>query len=137
MSTLRFECLEPIKTPLANKFYSQYKARGRASKNDQVWVAYYDLMIVAACRIQTRGGCLFLSTLLVAPVWRGHGVAKQLLKHALSQQSAQVYTFAYAHLVDFYQLVGFNLVLALPSPLDKLLAVYLQRKVVAMQYKLE
>ncbi|BDF95354.1 GNAT family N-acetyltransferase [Pseudoalteromonas sp. KAN5] len=134
MGTLRFERLEAIKTPLVNKFYSQYNARGRATKGDQVWVAYHDLIIVAACRIQHRDGYLFLSTVLVAPNRRRQGLAKQLLKHVLSNQNSLVYTFAYVELADFYQSIGFNFVLTLPTPLDTLFAVYQQRKIVAMQY---
>ncbi|MBB1467423.1 GNAT family N-acetyltransferase [Pseudoalteromonas sp. SG41-5] len=133
MTALRFECLEPITTPLVNKFYSQYKARGRATRQDQVWVVYHDLVIVAACRIQNRSDYLFLSTLLVAPAWRGQGLAKQLLIHTLSNQNSLVYTFAYTHLADFYQSIGFNFVLTLPSPLDTLFTVYQQRNIVAMQ----
>lgn len=134
MNTVRFERFEAIKTPLVNKFYSQYNARGRATKHDQVWVAYYDFIIVAACRIQNRNDHLFLSTVLVAPTRRRQGLAKQLLKHALCSQSSLVYTFAYAELTDFYKSIGFNFVLTLPSPLDTLFAVYQQRNIVAMQY---
>ncbi|MBB1408465.1 MAG: N-acetylglutamate synthase-like GNAT family acetyltransferase [Pseudoalteromonas rhizosphaerae] len=133
MTALRFECLEPIKTPLVNKFYDQYKARGRATRQDQVWVVYNDLVIVAACRIQNRSDYLFLSTLLVAPAWRGQGIAKKLLIHTLSNQNSLVYTFAYNYLADFYQSIGFNFVLTLPPPLDTLFTVYKQRNIVAMQ----
>ena len=134
MNTVRFERLEAIKTPLVNKFYDQHNARGRATKHDQVWVAYHDSTIVAACRIQNRSDYLFLSTVLVAPTKRRQGLAKQLLKYALAEQSSHVYTFAYAELTDFYKSIGFNFVLTLPSPLDTLFAVYQQRNIVAMQY---
>ncbi|MBE0457870.1 GNAT family N-acetyltransferase [Pseudoalteromonas sp. KG3] len=134
MNTLRFERLAAIKTPLVNKFYSQHNARGRATKHDQVWVAYHDFAIVAACRIQNRSDYLFLSTVLVAPTRRRQGLAKQLLKYALVEQNSHVYTFAYAELTDFYKSIGFNFVLTLPSALDTLFAVYQQRNIVAMQY---
>ena len=50
MAAFRFCLLEPIKTPLVNKFYDKHNARGRASKADQVWVAYKETEI-ANCRL--------------------------------------------------------------------------------------
>ena len=38
--------LESIKTPLVNKFYTLHHVRGRANKQDQVWVAYDNNMII-------------------------------------------------------------------------------------------
>ncbi|WP_405630815.1 GNAT family N-acetyltransferase [Pseudoalteromonas sp. Ld20] len=131
----RFECLDPVKTPLVNKFYDSNGARGRANKQDAVWVAYADFDIIAACRIQNRGDHLFLSTLLVTPSWRGKGIARQLLSQVIKSQQQEVYTFAYQSLIDFYRSIGFNFVLTLPEPLATLFCFYQQRKIVAMSIR--
>lgn len=125
--------LESIKTPLVNKFYDKYGARGRATKRDSVWVVYAGLEIIAACRIQRRDRYLFLSTLLVAPHWRKQGVAKKLLLSLLLEQQEVVFTFAYQSLIDFYRSIGFNYVLTLPLPISTLFRVYERRNIVALQ----
>lgn len=135
MNGLRFERLAAIKTPLVNKFYNTHNARGRANKQDQVWVAYHEYEIIGACRIQHRESHLFLSTLLVTPLWRGKKVAKQLLTIALKAQSQVVYTFAYHHLLDFYSGLGFAEQRSLPVLLDTLYKSYSNRNIVAMIYK--
>jgi len=130
---IRIVCLEPIKTPLVNKFYNKYGARGRATKQDIIWVVYAELEMIAACRIQRRDGYLFLSTLLVAPRWRKQGIAKKLLLLLLSKQQEAVFTFAYQSLIDFYRSIGFNYVLTLPLPISTLFRVYKRRNIVALQ----
>lgn len=130
---IHIRSLEPFKTPLVNKFYDKHGARGRANKQDIVWVAYVEFEIIAACRIQCRDGSLFLSTLLVDPHWRKQGVAKKLLLVLLSKQQEAVFTFAYQSLIDFYRSVGFNYVLTLPLPISTLFKVYEQRNIVALQ----
>ena len=62
--------LDTLKIPLVNKFYALYSVRGRANKQDQVWVVYSEMQIVAACRIQNKHDFLFLSTVFVAPQHR-------------------------------------------------------------------
>jgi len=129
----RFEQLNTIKTPLVNKFYAQHNARGRANRQDAVWVAYDGFDIIAACRMQNRDGYLFLSTVLVAPHWRKQGIASDLIKRATSSQHGVVYTFAYENLIHFYQSIGFNFVLTLPAPLRVLFKAYEQRNIVPLQ----
>jgi len=135
MSLLRFERLAAIKTPLVNKFYNTHSARGRANKQDQVWVAYHGSDIIAACRIQHRGGHLFLSTLLVAPTWRRQQIAQQLLQFMLPEQQHKVYTFSYQSVAALYQTLGFVVTANLPEVLDTLLNCYKNRDVTAMAYE--
>ncbi|MGB1292864.1 MAG: GNAT family N-acetyltransferase [Pseudoalteromonas sp.] len=133
----RFERLTSIKTPLVNKFYAQHNARGRANRQDAVWVAYDGFDIIAACRMQNRGGYLFLSTVLVAPHWRKQGVASALIKQATFAQQGVVYTFAYENLIHFYQSIGFNFVLTLPASLKVLFKAYEQRNIVPLQCSID
>jgi len=135
MSLLRFEQLPAIKTPLVNKFYNTHNARGRANKQDQLWVAYHGIDIIAACRIQHREGYLFLSTLLVAPAWRRQQIAQQLLRIMLSEQQHKVYTFSYRNVIALYQALGFVVTANLPKVLDTLFNCYKNRDVTAMTFE--
>lgn len=128
------ECLDPIKTPLVNKFYNHHRVKGRANKQDQIWVTYFNWQIVAACRLQNKSEFLFLSTVYVAPAHRGKGVAKALLSTLLKTVNKQVYTFSYKHLVDLYYFIGFNEVLTYTPALQVLFDVYQHRNIVALEY---
>ncbi|NRA81232.1 MAG: GNAT family N-acetyltransferase, partial [Pseudoalteromonas sp.] len=112
----------------------KHKARGRASKADQVWVAYKETEIIAACRVQNQAGLLFLSTLYVDEVWRGQKIASQLLAAVTAAQKGTVFTFVYQNLIDFYLQNGFNYALTLPNSLQSLFEVYAHRNVVAMHF---
>ena len=134
MADFRFCLLEPIKTPLVNKFYDKNNARGRATKADQVWVVYNELEIIAACRVQDQSGQLFLSTLYVDEMWRGQKIASQLLTTVTDAQKGTVFTFVYQNLIDLYLQNGFNYALTLPNSLQSLFEVYAHRNVVAMHF---
>ena len=127
--------LDSILTPLVNKFYQANKVRGRANKQDQIWVVK-TTEIVAACRIQYIADASFLSTLYVAEAHRNQGIAKLIVNTALSHQKKTVYTFAYRHLKNFYVKANFSEINSLPSRLDTLFRAYTKqgRNIVAMKY---
>lgn len=129
-----FKRLEPIKTPLVNKFYAQHSVRGRAKKHDAVWVAYYRTDIVAACRVQNKSEFLLLSTLFVDPFYRGCKVATGLLSFLLQQQSGTVYTFAYKHALNVYYALGFSAVTVLTPDVRVCFDMYKHRDVIALNY---
>lgn len=133
---MKIERLEQIAIPLANKFYQAHNVRGRANKQDQVWVVR-DKTIIAACRLQNRAGSLFLSTLYVDTDYRGQGIAQRLIKEMLLQQTQPVYTFAYCHLEHFYSALAFMRENKLPAELASLFSAYkLQgRDILAMKYQ--
>jgi len=133
---VNIERLEPIAIPLVNKFYQTHNARGRANKQDQVWVVR-DKQIIAACRVQNRSGALFLSTLFVEASYRSRGIAKQLILKALSEQAQPVYTFAYCHLEKFYHSINFTGTQSLPEQLQSMFNAYQQqgRNILAMKYQ--
>ncbi|WP_338364343.1 GNAT family N-acetyltransferase [uncultured Pseudoalteromonas sp.] len=126
--------LDTLKTPLVNKFYAQNNVRGRANKQDQVWVVYNKMQVVAACRIQNKHDFLFLSTVFVDPQHRKKGLAKQLLCAAVKQQTMPLYTFAYTHLTRLYMALGFNQVLTYTPGLKALFDIYAHRNIVALEY---
>ena len=128
------ELLDEIKIPLVNKFYKKHNVRGRANKQDKVWVTYYNDEIVAACRLQDKTDFLFLSTVFVALEHRGKGVAKQLLSTLLKSQDKKINTFAYKNVVDLYCAIGFNQVLTYTLALQVLFDTYKHRNIVALEY---
>lgn len=126
--------LDTLKIPLVNKFYALYSVRGRANKQDQVWVVYSEMQIVAACRIQNKHDFLFLSTVFVVPQHRAKGLAKQLVCAAIKQQSMPLYTFAYKNITALYTSLGFNQVLTYTPGLKALFDIYTHRNIVALEY---
>lgn len=132
---MKVERLAQLAIPLVNKFYQTHNVRGRANKQDQVWVVK-EQSIIAACRVQNRSGALFLSTLFVAESYRGRGIARQIILELLSQQTQPVYTFAYRHLAAFYHSVQFAQVEQLPDELAGMFNAYQQqgRNILGMKY---
>ena len=126
--------LDAIKTPLVNKFYAKYHVRGRANKQDEIWVVYNNIEIIAACRLQEKNEFLFLSTVFVAPAHRSKGLAKKLLLALLHQQSRTVYSFAYKNIIDLYTDIGFNQVLTYTKALSSLYNLYKHRNLVVIKY---
>ena len=103
-------------------------------EQDQVWVVYSEMQIVAACRIQNKHDFLFLSTVFVAPQHRAKGLAKQLVCAAIKQQSMPLYTFAYKNITALYTSLGFNQVLTYTPGLKALFDIYTHRNIVALEY---
>ena len=128
------ELLDELKIPLVNKFYKKHNVRGRANKQDKVWVTYYNDEIVAACRLQDKTDFLFLSTVFITLEHRGKGVAKQLLSTLLKSQDKKINTFAYKNVVDLYCAIGFNQVLTYTLALQVLFDTYKHRNIVALEY---
>jgi predicted GNAT family acetyltransferase len=128
------ERLVEIKAPLVNKFYKKFSVKGRANKQDQLWVVYYKKEIVAACRLQNKIDFLFLSTVFVAPEHRAKGLAKYLLSMLLKHQNKMIYTFAYKNVVELYRAIGFNQVLTYTFALQDLFDIYTHRNIVALEY---
>ncbi|WP_042148021.1 MULTISPECIES: GNAT family N-acetyltransferase [unclassified Pseudoalteromonas] len=132
--------LDKIKTPIINKFYDLNRVKGRANKQDDVWVVRHNSDIIAACRVQNISGHLFLCTLFVTDKMRQKGIAKSLIRHLISSYKNTEYrditTFPYTHLTGLYLSTGFNLYQTLPEPLAIMLNNYLNqgRKISAMRY---
>ncbi|KZN63553.1 GNAT family N-acetyltransferase [Pseudoalteromonas luteoviolacea] len=135
--TLSCYCLPAIQTPLVNKFFQKHNVRGRATKQDQVWVIK-QTDLVAACRVQNVDNNAFLSTVFVDSAYRGQGMAKMLVLHATASAEQCVYTFAYKNVTALYSKLAFEPVdsVSLPSALQKKFASYVKqgRDIVPMCY---
>ena len=112
--TIYYQPLEAIRLPLVNKFYQLVKARGKASGGDIVWVARAlqtaaeTGTIVAAGRLTpVKSQYWLLCGVYVGVNYRCQGIASQLISHLVNEQHG-CYTFAYNHLKELYQQVGFS-----------------------------
>ncbi|OCQ20504.1 hypothetical protein A7985_15750 [Pseudoalteromonas luteoviolacea] len=121
-------CLPAIQTPLVNKFFQEHRVRGRATKQDQVWVIK-QTELVAACRVQNVDDDAFLSTVFVEADYRGQGLAKMLISQAVKSTNQSVYTFAYQDVLPLYLKLDFTTVAIelLPIALQKKFANYLKQ----------
>ncbi|MDK1287146.1 GNAT family N-acetyltransferase [Pseudoalteromonas sp. B95] len=126
-----------IQTPLVNKFYQANRVRGRATKQDAIWVVKAP-SIIAACRLQKIEQETFLSTVFVEQAYRGKGVAKQLLQSAIKREPC-VYTFAYQAVVPLYSKLNFIVIdeKVLPAKLRQMFASYTKqgREIIAMCFQ--
>ena len=102
------ESLEPIKYPLVNKFYQEFKVRGRAKSHDLVWVLKQGSQILAVAKVVPVEQYSLLSGVFTHPNWRGKKLATQLVKTIIASHTKPIYTFAYTHLSTWYHSLGFK-----------------------------
>jgi len=88
--------------PLINKFYQQHKVRGRAKSHDDVWVIKIEKQIVATAKVSPKQGHLLLTGVFTLPAYRSQRLASHLIAHLHSFYSQPIFTFAYSHLVTWY-----------------------------------
>jgi N-acetylglutamate synthase-like GNAT family acetyltransferase len=94
-----------------NQFYKQNKDKARARPQDLMYVAINeDGDICAALRLLTYDDFLFLRSVLTANNYRKKGIASNLIKHAIEQQSCLIYTLPTKLAVSLYQRLGFQTV---------------------------
>ncbi|PAJ75807.1 hypothetical protein CJF42_02895 [Pseudoalteromonas sp. NBT06-2] len=139
-SNFKISLLDKIKTPIINKFYDLNRVKGRAKKQDDVWVVHYQNEIIAACRIQNISGVLFLSTLFVIDKMRNKGIARDIIGYVThfykNMKKSEIITFAYSYLESFYVSVGFICCDDIPEHLAIMYRNYEKqgRKLTAMRY---
>jgi N-acetylglutamate synthase-like GNAT family acetyltransferase len=111
MPDIDYQPLPAIKLPLANKFYREVNARGKARGGDVIWVArdISTSAIVAVARLAPVKNDRLLTGVYVAAQYRQQGIASQLINSLIHQQP-NCYTFALTHLTEFYLRLGFTLV---------------------------
>ncbi|WP_105255776.1 GNAT family N-acetyltransferase [Pseudoalteromonas sp. T1lg75] len=137
MSTALAQRLSPLATPLVNKFYDRVGARGRANKQDLLWVVRCDNEIVAAARVSRLEDQHFLCGVFVDAGHRRRGLAGTLIRQICSELNGPIYSFIYRHLHPFYAQLGFAAVATLPEHLASRLHSYRRqgRDVLAYCYR--
>ncbi|WP_105188262.1 GNAT family N-acetyltransferase [Pseudoalteromonas sp. T1lg48] len=116
--------LPALATPLVNKFYDRVGARGRANKQDQLWVVRCDNEIVAAARVSRLEEQQFLCGVFVAASHRRQGLAGTLIRQVCTELNGPIYSFIYQHLSPLYEQLGFAAVATLPEHLASRLHSY-------------
>ncbi|WP_462159126.1 GNAT family N-acetyltransferase [Pseudoalteromonas sp. GB56] len=125
MTSVLVQRLPPLATPLVNKFYDEVGARGRATKQDQVWVTRCNNTIIAAARVANIDNNSFLCGVYVASQHRNQGQASALIRQICAEHTGPIYSFIYQHLTEFYTKLGFIPVpQTLPSALTSKLLTY-------------
>lgn len=120
--------------PLLNKFYRSHRSHMRAPADACYWIAGAPEIVAALCLVNIDGG-RWLTGVLVAPNYRGRGLATSLLSQALAACEGSVWLFCEPNLKPFYQQLGFSLALTLPESLASRLDRYNRHKTLeAMHY---
>ncbi|CAH0532357.1 hypothetical protein VST7929_00181 [Vibrio stylophorae] len=138
-TSLSIQPLDPIRFPLAQRFYKTHYPAGKANKQETIWVLERQGVILGAVRFKLIGNEQLLTGMAIDSHKRGQGLGNLLLKGCLSHiQSTPCYCFAYAHLEGFYQQHGFETIepQTLPNELRMRFERYSQTKnLITMAYQ--
>lgn len=113
--------------PLLNKFYRSQRSQMRVMPGALCWVAKDSQIVAGLCLTPLEQGH-WLTGLLVAPDYRGRGLAQRLIRQALYSAQAPVWLFSHPRLAGFYAQIGFEQTTELPQPLEDRLRRYVQHK---------
>ncbi|HEX8592311.1 MAG TPA: GNAT family N-acetyltransferase [Pseudomonas sp.] len=127
MSDIEFSILPPDCRPLLDKFYRAHRSQMRSSSTAQSWVARRQDIVGALSLTPVEGG-YWLTGLFVAPEWRNHAIARQLMRHAMNTLSVPVWLFCHPDLQGFYEASGFTSAGPLPQSLGEKLMRYGRNK---------
>ena len=122
---IRCACLSATERPLLNKLYKIHGSAMRTSDAGEVWVARAGEIIGGLSLTPVPDG-QWLTGLLVAPDWRGKGVARLLSDHAGGAE--RTWRFCHPDLQGFYERLGFMVNEDLPQTLADRLARYRRSK---------
>ncbi|WP_313739456.1 GNAT family N-acetyltransferase [Pseudomonas sp.] len=127
MSDYHCHPLPPTQRRLLHLFYRQHGSSMRPSGEASSWVAREREIIAGLCLTPMAGGA-WLTSLFVAPLQRGKGVAGALIEAALHDAAGPVWLFCAPELSGFYGSVGFAPVSTLPEALSSRLQRYQRSK---------
>lgn len=127
MPDLHFGLLTEERRPLLNKFYREHQSSMRAAGKGQAWVAQHHELVGALCLTAVNDG-QWLTSLFVAPQWRGQAVARRLIEAALMGAQGPVWLFCHPDLLSFYQPLGFDEAKRLPAVLGERFMRYSRSK---------
>lgn len=125
LNELAYAPLSGLSRPLLDKFYRQNKSAMRLPAEAQGWVAREGEVIAGLCLTPLSQG-QWLTGLLVAPGWRGRGVAQGLIEASIA--AGPVWLFCNPQLRGFYERVEFEVTDSLPTALTERLKRYQQTK---------
>lgn len=103
--------LEPARLALADRFYRSFGYKVKCAPQERVFVlsSLEGEWIAAARFVPQSSGHYWLRNLLVAPAYRGQGLASRLLNQVKPLLAPRgCYCFALPHLTDFYTRLTFE-----------------------------
>lgn len=124
-NSFHFSRLSVPERPLLNKFYKSHGSAMRTSDGGEAWVARAGEIVGGLSLTPVPGG-QWLTGLLVAPSWRGKGVARLLVDNACGAE--RTWLFCHPDLQGFYERLHFVVSEELPQPLADRLARYRRSK---------
>ncbi|MGB1298840.1 MAG: GNAT family N-acetyltransferase, partial [Psychrobium sp.] len=113
---LTFELLDPIRFPLAKKYYKSMRINVSVASHDLVLVAKTN-EIVAIARLTPVDNHWLLTGVHVSESVRGQGIASKLV-NTLCENQSTVFTFALEHLTTLYQGCGFEIIVPADIPCE-------------------
>ncbi len=135
-SDFQFQWLEPIQTPLVNKFYREYGFNGKAKRSDRIAICKQGSNIVAAALLRPFADDALLTGVAVQPQLQGNKLASRILAFINHDYQQRLFCFALAHLESWYQKYDFQRFneSQLPTPLANKWQAYLNqgRRMVCM-----
>ncbi len=103
--------LEPVRLALADRFYRTHGYKVKCAPHERVFVlsSPEGEWVAAARFVPQSSGHYWLRNLLVAPAYRGQGLATRLLNQVKPLIAPRgCYCFALPHLTDFYARLTFE-----------------------------
>lgn len=109
-SSLQFLSVDSTRLALADRFYREHGYKVKCTAQERVFVLSMANEWIAAARFVPQGsGHYWLRNLLVAPEYRGGGLASHLLNQVKPLIVPQgCYCFALPHLINFYTRLAFD-----------------------------
>lgn len=107
----RFNAVEPAHFALVDRFYRNHGYKVKCTRHERVFVLEAESggFIAAVRLVPQSSGHFWLRNMLVAPEYRGHGLATRLLNEFRPVIFPWgCYCFALPHLTNLYQQMGFE-----------------------------
>ena len=100
-------------------FYRRSGYLSKPNQTDTVVIALYNGAIIGAVRICWEQKFAVLRGVRVLPEWQRKGVGTKMVKYAIElarRKHDSIFIIPYRHLIDFYERLGFRVLLPEKSP---------------------
>ena len=94
--------------PRIRRFYGRWQYRGELRSEDIVLIAEQDSAIIGVVRLAPEHGTTVLRGMRVEPGLQRKGIGARLLGAVSTEVKGECYCIPYAHLIDFYGQIGFQ-----------------------------
>ncbi|MGI3130246.1 GNAT family N-acetyltransferase [Halopseudomonas pachastrellae] len=116
-----------MQLPLINRFYRAHQRGMKARGDQQIWALRAPHICAAVC-LQPVDSGYWLTSLLVAPELRRHGLGSHVLQQLRLRVAGPIWLFCAPSLIPFYQACGYQPTATLPPALSSRLQRYQRSK---------